>query len=171
MSLQHNMIADWCYIWHWLKKIVFFTIQLIFAIIHESHCTFWYYSWIPLYYFSQFLALSTVLSIKSFQFQLNKFFPNGLWVYKHMQNWCFEGHKRKRERERERERQSEREREFTVDEIKKKEKDETKQEKQVKKERGEIKMINHMDVKKVAKKKKKKKRKERSRKLGMCERE
>jgi len=30
-----------------LAKIIFltyFTIQLIFATIHESHCTFWYYS-------------------------------------------------------------------------------------------------------------------------------
>ena len=30
----------------------FFTIQLIFATIHGSHYTFWYYSWVPLYYFS-----------------------------------------------------------------------------------------------------------------------
>ena len=30
----------------------YFTIQLIFATIHESHCTFWYYSWISLYYFN-----------------------------------------------------------------------------------------------------------------------
>ena len=52
-----------------------------------------------------------------------------------------------------REREREREREFTVDEIKKKEEDETKQEKQVKKERGEIKIINCMDVKTAEKKK------------------
>ena len=26
------------------KSCSFFTIQLIFATIHESHCTFWYYS-------------------------------------------------------------------------------------------------------------------------------
>ena len=50
-----------------------------------------------------------------------------------------------------------------MDEIKKKKKDETKQEKQVKKERGEIKMINCVDVKRW----RKKKRKERSIKLGM----
>ena len=30
----------------------YFTIQLIFATIHEPHCTFWYYSWVPLYYFN-----------------------------------------------------------------------------------------------------------------------
>ena len=50
-------------------------------------------------------------------------------------------------------REREREREFTVDEIKKKEEDEMKQEKQVKKERGEIKIINCMDVKTAEKKK------------------
>ena len=63
-------------IWHWLKKPVFFTIQLIFAIIHRPHCIFWYYSWIPLYYFSYLLTLPVLLSIKSFQFQLNKLFLN-----------------------------------------------------------------------------------------------
>ena len=50
-------------------------------------------------------------------------------------------------------REREREREITVDEIKKKQKDETKQEKHVKKERGKIKRINCVDVKKVGKKK------------------
>ena len=30
----------------------YFTIQLIFATIHEPHCTFWYYSWVLLYYFN-----------------------------------------------------------------------------------------------------------------------
>ena len=35
-----------------IKKMAYFTIQLIFAIIYELNCTFWYYSWVPLYYFS-----------------------------------------------------------------------------------------------------------------------
>ena len=39
-------------IWHSLKKLVFFTIWLIFASIYRSHCTFWYYIQVPLYYFS-----------------------------------------------------------------------------------------------------------------------
>ena len=30
----------------------YFIIQLIFATIYESHCTFWYYLWVPPYYFS-----------------------------------------------------------------------------------------------------------------------
>ena len=58
-----------------LKKPAFFTIQLFFATIHESHCTFCYNSWASLYYFSYLLVLSTVLSAKSFQFHLNKMFP------------------------------------------------------------------------------------------------
>ena len=51
-------------IWHWLKKLDFFTIQLILTTIHGSHCIFWYYSWILLYYFSYFLTLSIVLPTK-----------------------------------------------------------------------------------------------------------
>jgi len=30
----------------------YFTVQLIFATIHGSHCTFWHYLWAPLYYFN-----------------------------------------------------------------------------------------------------------------------
>ena len=30
---------------------IYFTIQLIFATIYESHCTFWYYSWVLLVLF------------------------------------------------------------------------------------------------------------------------
>ena len=56
---------------------VYFTVQFIFATIHKSHYTFWYYSWVSLYYFSYLLVLSTVLLIKKFQFQLNKLFSNG----------------------------------------------------------------------------------------------
>ena len=59
-----------------LKKLAFFIIQLIFATIYGSYCTFWYYSWASLYYFSYLLTLSIVLSAKSFQFQLNKLFLN-----------------------------------------------------------------------------------------------
>ena len=40
------------WIWHGLFLPIYFTIQLIFATIHGSHCTFWYYSWVSLYYFS-----------------------------------------------------------------------------------------------------------------------
>ena len=69
------------------------------------------------------------------------------WAYKYVHDWCFEGHLRERERERG----------FTVDE-KKNEEDETKIEKQVEEGegRGEIKMINYVDMVKVEKKEKKK---------------
>ena len=60
----------------WAKKPVFFPIQFVFITIHELHCTFWYYSWALLYYFSYLLALSIVFLAKSFQFQLNKQFSN-----------------------------------------------------------------------------------------------
>ena len=59
-----------------LKNQLFFTIQFIFATFHRYHCTFWYYSWVLLYYFSYLLDLFIVLLAKSFQFQLNKLFPN-----------------------------------------------------------------------------------------------
>ena len=68
-------------VWHWLKKPTFFTIQIIFATIHGSHCTFWYHSWVLLYYFSYLLGLFTAFSAKSFQFQLNKLFPNRHWMW------------------------------------------------------------------------------------------
>ena len=55
--------------------------MLIFVIIHRSHCTFWYYSWISLYYFSYILVLFTVFLAKSFQFQLNELFPNGKYYF------------------------------------------------------------------------------------------
>ena len=32
--------------------LTYFTIYLVFATIYGSHCIFWYYSWVPLYYFS-----------------------------------------------------------------------------------------------------------------------
>ena len=47
-----------------IKSSAYFTIQFIFAIIYRSHNIFWYYSWVLLYYFSKFLHLFTVLSIK-----------------------------------------------------------------------------------------------------------
>ena len=56
----------------------FFTIQLIFTTIYGSHCTFWYYSQVIFYYFSYILTLFIVFLAKSFQFQLDKLFPNGL---------------------------------------------------------------------------------------------
>ena len=37
---------------------------------------FLYYSWVPLYYFSYSLDLSTILLVKSFKFQLNKLLLN-----------------------------------------------------------------------------------------------
>ena len=40
------------YVWFQIKKSVYFTIQLIFATIHGSYCTFWYYLWVSLYYFN-----------------------------------------------------------------------------------------------------------------------
>jgi len=69
---SHNLVC----VWHWLKKSVFFPIQLIFTTIHGFHFTFWYYTLVSLYYFNYLLALFTVLSIKYFQFQLNKLFLN-----------------------------------------------------------------------------------------------
>jgi len=45
-----------------------------------TFCTFWYYSWVPLYYFSLLLPLSTVFLAKSFQFQQNKRISNGHFV-------------------------------------------------------------------------------------------
>ena len=39
-------------VWQKLFLPTYFTIQLIFATIHRFHCTFWYYSWVLLYYFS-----------------------------------------------------------------------------------------------------------------------
>ena len=36
----------------WWKLPNYFTIQLIFSTIYGSHCTFWYYSQVLLYYFS-----------------------------------------------------------------------------------------------------------------------
>ena len=46
---------------------------------------FLYYSWVSLYYFSYLLALSTILSTKKFQFQLNKLFPNRLLINRRQQ--------------------------------------------------------------------------------------
>ena len=63
-------------VWIAIKIINYFTIQFIFTIIHGSHCTFWYYSWTPLYYFNYLLLLFTVLLIISFQFQQNKQYLN-----------------------------------------------------------------------------------------------
>ena len=57
------------FVWQKLFLSTYFTIQLIFATIYGSHCTFWYNSWVPLYYFSEFIHLSTIISVKSFQFQ------------------------------------------------------------------------------------------------------
>ena len=59
-------------VWHWL---------VFFNTIHGSHYIFCYYLWILLYYFNYFLVLSIMLSTKSFQFQLNKLFPNRLYIY------------------------------------------------------------------------------------------
>ena len=70
-----------------LKKPVFFTIQLIFSTIHGSHYTFWYYSWPPLYYFNCLLVLSTIFLAKSFQFQLNKLFPNRHLMRNNWRKW------------------------------------------------------------------------------------
>ena len=39
-------------VWIWMKIINYFTIQFIFAIIYGSHCIFWYYLWVLLYYFN-----------------------------------------------------------------------------------------------------------------------
>ena len=39
-------------VWLQIKKLVYFIIQLSLATIYEPHCTFWYYSWVQLYYFN-----------------------------------------------------------------------------------------------------------------------
>ena len=66
----------------------FFTIRLIFPTIYGFYYTFWYYSWVSLYYFSQFLPLFIVLLVKSFQFQQNKQIPNKLLVIFFFFFWC-----------------------------------------------------------------------------------
>ena len=48
-------------------KPTFFTIQLVFVTIYRSHCTFWYYSCVSLYYFSYIWTLFIILSAKNFQ--------------------------------------------------------------------------------------------------------
>ena len=48
----------------------------LFGTIYRTHCTFLYYSCVSLYYFSQFLHLCTVLSVKNFMFPQNKRIPN-----------------------------------------------------------------------------------------------
>ena len=66
-------------VWHWLKKLFFFFYYLAYFCYYSwVHCIFWYYLWVSLYYFNYLLALSTILSTKSFHFQLNKLFSNGL---------------------------------------------------------------------------------------------
>jgi len=74
-------------VWLQIKKPVYFTIQLIFTIIHGFHYTFWYYSWVPLYYFSYILPLSIVLSPKNFQFQQNKRIPKQTLKTNGMENF------------------------------------------------------------------------------------
>ena len=44
--------SDLSSIWKVYFLSIYFTIQLIFITIHEFHCTFWYYLWVSLYYFS-----------------------------------------------------------------------------------------------------------------------
>ena len=72
----HTKFYYFVCVWIWMKIVNYFTIQLIFAIIHGFHCTFRYYSWAPVYYFNLLLLLFTVLSVISFQFQQNKWYPN-----------------------------------------------------------------------------------------------
>ena len=40
------------FVWQRLFLPTYFTILLIFVTIYGSHCTFLYYSWVPLYYFN-----------------------------------------------------------------------------------------------------------------------
>ena len=68
------------FVWIPMKNKNYFTIQFIFITIHGFYCTFWYYSWVLLYYFGYIITLSTVFSAKSFQIQLNKLFPNRLEI-------------------------------------------------------------------------------------------
>ena len=62
------------WVWDKLNFSAYFHFQIIFATIHGSHCTFWYYSWVPLYYSAYFFNIFSILLTKSFQFQLNKLF-------------------------------------------------------------------------------------------------
>ena len=59
-----------------LFLLLFMSFTVFFGTIYSPHCTFLYYSWVSLYYFSQLLHLSTVLSVKKFLFQQNKRIPN-----------------------------------------------------------------------------------------------
>ena len=60
VSVKISCIQTEVCVWLQLKKLAYFTIQLIFATIHEPYCTFWYYLWVPLYYFNYLLALYTI---------------------------------------------------------------------------------------------------------------
>ena len=57
-------------VWVRMKNKNYFTIQLIFTTIYESHYIFWH----PTVLFQQFLLLSTLVII--FQFQQNKQYLN-----------------------------------------------------------------------------------------------
>ena len=59
-----------------IKKPAYFTIQLIFTIIHGPHCTFWYYSWVALY-----ISTNFYLYVQCFQFQQNKQIPNKPYIF------------------------------------------------------------------------------------------
>ena len=64
------------YVWQKLKSQLILLFSLFLLLFMGSTGPFWYYSWVSLYYFSYFLHLSTVLSVKSFQFQQNKRISN-----------------------------------------------------------------------------------------------
>ena len=64
------------YVWQKLKSQFILLFSLFLLLFIGSTGPFWYYSWVSLYYFSYFLHLFTVLSVKSFQFQQNKRISN-----------------------------------------------------------------------------------------------
>ena len=55
-------------IWHKLKILTYLQFQLIFSTIHESHYTFWYYSWVTLYYSANFYIYLQYFQQKVFNF-------------------------------------------------------------------------------------------------------
>ena len=44
LQVNFNNPQDLGYVWHWFKKLAYFTIYLIFATIYRFHYIFWYYS-------------------------------------------------------------------------------------------------------------------------------
>ena len=62
-------------------SLLFIDPTTLFDTIHKSHCTFWCYSWVSLYYLAYFFNIFSTISAKSFQFQLNKLFQTDTCLF------------------------------------------------------------------------------------------